>query len=50
MTEAEILREQARALRDLAIRPQAAAIKELLLHMAEQCERLTQRFERREHC
>ncbi|HXA71563.1 MAG TPA: hypothetical protein VNW24_13995 [Stellaceae bacterium] len=49
MTESEILREQARTLRDLAIRPQATPIKELLLHMAEQCERLAQRFER-EHC
>ena len=49
MTESEILREQARALRDLATRTAAADIKELLLRMAEQCERLALKVER-EHC
>jgi len=47
MTEPELLREQARTLRDLAADPDAADIKDLLLHMAEQCERLAERVERR---
>ena len=49
MTESAILREQARILRELATRAATAEIKEWLLHMAEQCERLAQRFEP-EHC
>jgi hypothetical protein len=49
MTESEMLREQARTLRDLATRTAAADLKELLLHMAEQCERLALKVER-EHC
>jgi hypothetical protein len=46
MTEAEILHEQARVLRDLATRFDAADIKELLWHLAEQCETLAKRLER----
>lgn len=46
MTEAEILREQARTLRDLAGRFEAADIKELLEHLADQCEALAERVER----
>jgi hypothetical protein len=42
MTQSEILREQARILRDLADRSHAKDIKELLLHLAEQCEQLAQ--------
>jgi hypothetical protein len=36
-------------LRDLATRTAAADLKELLLHLAEQCERLALKVER-EHC
>lgn len=46
MTQSEILREQARILRDLAERSQAKDIKELLLHLAEQCEDLARRGEK----
>jgi len=46
MTQSEILREQARILRDLADRPHAKDIKELLLHLVEQCEQLAQRGEK----
>jgi hypothetical protein len=46
MTEAEILREQARTLRDLASRFEAADIKELLEHLAKQSEALAERVER----
>jgi len=46
MTDSEILREQARLLRDLASTFDATDIRELLLHMAEQCERLAERVER----
>jgi len=45
MTKAEILREQARILRDLATSFHAKDIKELLLHLAEQCEQLAVRAE-----
>jgi predicted nucleotidyltransferase len=46
MTEAETLHEQARVLRELATRFQADDIKELLRHLAEQCEALAKRLER----
>ena len=46
MTQSQTLREQARILRDLAARSQATDIKELLLHLAEQCEQLAQRDEK----
>jgi hypothetical protein len=46
MTEAEILHDQARVLRDLASRFDADDIKELLLHLAQQCEALAKRLER----
>ena len=46
MTKAEILREQARILRDLATSFHAKDIKELLLHLAEQCEQLAVRVEK----
>jgi hypothetical protein len=49
MTESDMLREQARALRDLAVRTETAEIKELLRHLAEECERLALRLER-ENC
>lgn len=45
MSTAETLREQARILRDLADRHDAQDIKELLLHLAKQCERLAERLE-----
>jgi hypothetical protein len=45
MTKAEILREQARILRDLATSFHAKDIKELLLHLAEQCDQLAVRVE-----
>ena len=46
MTEPEILREQARRLRALAARDDTAGIRELLCHLAEQCERLADSLER----
>jgi hypothetical protein len=46
MTESDMLREQARVLRDLALRTHTAEIKELLRHLAEECERLALRLER----
>jgi len=46
MTKAEILREQAKILRDLATSFHAKDIKELLLHLAEQCEQLAVRVEK----
>jgi len=46
MTESEILREQARSLRALAARDDTANIRELLRHLAEQCERLADSLER----
>jgi len=46
MTDAEILHRQAQVLRDLATRLDASDIKELLQHLAEQCERLAKRLER----
>jgi len=46
MTQSEILREQAQILRDLADRSHTEHIKELLLHLAEQCEELAQRGEK----
>jgi hypothetical protein len=45
MTQPEILREQAHILRNLAARQHAKHFKELLLHLAEQCEQLAQRGE-----
>jgi hypothetical protein len=46
MTRAEILREQARVLRGLATSSHAKDIKELLLHLAEQCEQLAEQVEK----
>ena len=46
MTRAEILREQARVLLDLAASFHAKDIRELLLHLAEQCEQLAQKVEK----
>jgi hypothetical protein len=46
MTQSEILREQARIVRDLAASSQAKDIKELLLHLAKQCEDLAERGEK----
>jgi hypothetical protein len=46
MTEAELLRQQAQVLRDLATRSDASDIKELLRHLAKQCEGLAKRLER----
>ena len=45
-TEAEILHEQAEVLRGLAARARAGDIKDLLRHLAEQCEALAKRLER----
>jgi hypothetical protein len=45
MTKSEILRAQAQMLRDLATDSESADIKELLLHLAEQCDSLAERLE-----
>ena len=46
MTRVEILREQARILRDLATSFHAQDVRELLIHLAEQCEQLADKVER----
>jgi hypothetical protein len=46
MTRAEILREQAKVLRGLAASSHAEHIRELLLHLAEQCEQLAEQVEK----
>ena len=45
MTIAEALREQARGLRTLAANPHAQHLKDLLIHLAEECDRLAERAE-----
>jgi hypothetical protein len=45
MTIAKSLREQARVLRDLATSPHAQHLKDLLIHLAGQCEQLAEKAE-----